>query len=144
MVKTLNITTANYQGGNTFKYPIRGSMNCPKDISHVAVTGLKVYNNSFNITSSYGNNTLIINWLGTNYTITFPNGYYSVSDINSYLQAFCYTNNLYMTSSSGSIVYFVELSAIAVRYVISYYIPSRICCRLVLVGVYLQIIPHQQ
>jgi hypothetical protein len=127
MVKSIIITSANYTSGSSFKYSFRSPLKIPDDISHISVVSCAVYNNTFNITSSYGNNTLTINWLGTNYTLTFPNGYYSASDINSYIQAYCYSNNLYMTTSNGSIVYFIECTTNSVRYAISlnlYYIPT--------------------
>ena len=51
------------------------------------------------------------------YTLTFEDGYYSVSDINFRIQQFCILNNLYVTSNSGAnIVYFIELVVNSVRY----------------------------
>ena len=41
-----------------------------------------MYNSTFNIESSRGNNVINIIWLGMTYTLTFEDGYYSVSDIN--------------------------------------------------------------
>lgn len=71
---------------------------------------------SFNITSKYGNNTLTLGKLGTNYSLTFPDGYYSSSDMNSFLQSYMYGQNLYMTTSTGQIVYFLEIQANSARY----------------------------
>jgi hypothetical protein len=127
MVKQLNINTSHYQGNSQFKYSLKEALKSPQDVTHVAVTNCSVYNNTFNITSSYGNNTITINWSGTNYTMTIPNGYYSVSDINSYLQAYCYSNLLYMNSTSGSTIYFIEFLTNSPRYAIAlnlYTIPN--------------------
>jgi hypothetical protein len=127
MVKSLILNSSHYIGNSTFKYNLRTPLKAPNDVSHVSIVSVSIYNNTFNISSSYGNNTITINWLGTNYTYTFPNGYYSASDLNSYIQAYCYTNNLYMTTTSGQIVYFVEIVTNSVRYAMSlnlYYIPT--------------------
>lgn len=128
MVKSIVINTSNYQGNSTYKYNFRTELKTPQEASHVAVVSCGIYNNTFNITAGYGNNSITINWLGTNYTITSPNGYYSASDLNSYIQAYCYANNLYMTyASTGQIVYFIEITLNAVRYALSlnlYYIPT--------------------
>jgi hypothetical protein len=66
---------------------LRTPLKAPDDVSHVSIVSCSIYNNTFNISSSYGNNTITISWLGTNYAYTFPDGYYSVSDLNSYVQA---------------------------------------------------------
>jgi len=127
MVKSLIINSSHYTGNATFKYKLRTPMKAPDDVSHVSIVSCSIYNNTFNISSSYGNNTISISWLGTSYSYTFPDGHYSVSDLNSYVQALCYSNNLYMTTSSGSIVYFIELVTNSVRYAVSvnlYYIPT--------------------
>ena len=127
MVKSLIINSSHYIGNSTFRYPLRTPMKCPDDVSHIFIVSCLIYNNTFNISSLYGNNTLSLNWLGTTYNLTFPNGYYAASDINSYIQSYCYTNGLYMTTSAGNIVYFIECVVNAVRYAISlnlYYIPT--------------------
>ena len=102
-------------------------MKCPNGVSYISIVSCLIYNNTFNISSLYGNNTLSINWLGTTYNLTFSNGYYAASDINSYIKSYCYTNGLYMTTSTGNIVYFIECTVNAVRYAISlnlYYIST--------------------
>ena len=44
------------------------------------------------------------------YNITLPDGFYSVNDINFYLQQFCITNGLYLINSSGLNVYYLTMS----------------------------------
>jgi len=102
-MKTIMLTSANYIGNSTFKYYFRTTLKSPDDICAVAISNIEFYNMSYNITASYSNNYLTLNWLDTFYTITFSDGYYSATDMNSQIQAFCYLNNLYVTSSDGKI-----------------------------------------
>jgi hypothetical protein len=44
------------------------------------------------------------------YNITLPDGFYSVNDINYYLQQFCITNGLYLINSAGQNVYYLTMS----------------------------------
>jgi len=128
MVKTVVVNSSNYTSANTFVYNFRSELKCPDDIAAVAVSNISFYNSTFNISSSlYNNNVITLNWLGTIYTITFPNSYMASADINAYLQYFCYTNNLYMTSSSSQIIYFIECVTNSPRYALSlnlYAIPT--------------------
>jgi len=108
-MKTIMLTSSNYIGNSTFKYNFRTTLKSPDDICAVAISNIEFYNMSYNITASYSNNYLTLNWLSTFYTITFSDGYYSATDMNSQIQAFCYLNNLYVTSSDGKIGYFMEI-----------------------------------
>jgi len=86
----------------------------------IAVASCSVYNSTFNIQASRGNNVLQIIWLGTTYTFTFPDGFYDASQINAFIQQQCILNGLYITSNNGATyVYFLEVTTNAVRYAIS-------------------------
>jgi hypothetical protein len=130
MVKTITINSSHWNAGrNAFVYQLRGQMVCPRDVDSVALSTCSFYNSTFNISSSIGNNTITLGWLGTNYTITIPDGYYSASDINSYLQGYSYSNKLYMVDATGNPIYFIECQINSQRYKISlnfYYIPTLI------------------
>jgi hypothetical protein len=115
MVKSIIVDSSNYVSGNTFIYNFKTELVAPRDVVAISVSNMSFYNSTFNITTNNNNNSLTLNWLGTTYTITFPSGYYSITNINSFIQAFCVTNNLYMTASSGN-VYFVELVTNSQRY----------------------------
>jgi hypothetical protein len=116
MVYSILVNQSHYIGGNTFQYNYSSLLKAPNDIYGIALSNVSFYNNTFNITTTYGNNILYLNWLGTNYTITIPNGYYSASDINAFIQAYCYSNNLYMLTSTGNIVYFLDVITNSPRY----------------------------
>jgi hypothetical protein len=88
-----------------------------------------MYNSTFNITAQRGNNVISFIWnVGTpvTYTWVIADGYYSVSDLNYFIQNQCIQNNLYAISGTN-FVYFLELETNPVRYSIqlnSYDIPS--------------------
>jgi hypothetical protein len=90
-----------------------------------------MYNSTFNVTAARGNNVIQLIWNAgtiTNYSFTIPDGYYSISDLNYFLQQQMILNNLYCTTNGGSQnVYFAELQINAVRYAVSlnlYYLPT--------------------
>ena len=63
----------------------------------------------YNISSSYGNNSfsLILPTAGTTQTIavTLPDGFYSVTDIQNYIQGVLITNLFYLIDGSGNYVF---------------------------------------
>jgi hypothetical protein len=116
MGKTVVINSSNYviNSGNKYVY------NFPQTSyftagSGIGVSNISIYNSIQNITAKRQNNTVTLNWLGTLYTFTFPDGYYSVSDINYFLQNQCILNGLYVTSGADNI-YFIELQINSIRY----------------------------
>ncbi len=129
MPKTIVINSSNYlQGsGNKYVYNFPQTSYFPAG-SGVGVSNISIYNSIQNITQKRGNNTVTLNWLGTDYVFTFPDGYYSVSDINFFLQNQCILNGLYVTANSGADnVYFAELVINSIRYATSlnfYAIPT--------------------
>ena len=100
MSKTLIINSSNYVtgSGNKFVYRFPNTVSFHAG-SSIGVSSISMYNSTFNIESSRGNNVINIIWLGTTYILTFEDGYYSVSDINFRIQQFCILNNLYVTSN---------------------------------------------
>jgi hypothetical protein len=129
MGKTIVINSSNYvqNSGNKYVY------NFPQTSyfsagSGIGVSNISIYNSIQNITQKRVNNVVTLNWLGTDYTFTFPDGYYSVSDINFFLQQQCILNGLYVTANSGADnVYFFELVVNSIRYATSlnfYAIPT--------------------
>lgn len=119
MVKSLLLNSSHYKGNSTFSIKLSSQLKAPDEVQAVSVSNISFYNSTFNITSSYGNNKIVLSWLGTNYNITFPDGYYSANDISSFIQDFCVKNTLYMIDSATlKYVYFLELVTNSVRYAI--------------------------
>jgi hypothetical protein len=56
---------------------------------------------------------------GTTYNVTIPNGYYSIAQLNAFLQSTLYANKHYLTTSGGQIVYLLELVINSSRYAVS-------------------------
>ena len=132
MVKLLCITNTSYVANstNTFIYNLPSSARFTNK-SRCGLVSLSVYNSTFNITQSRGNNTVTFIWNAStpvSYTWTIADGYYSASDLNSWLQSQMYSNNFYTTSNNGTnVIYFYEIVQNSVRYSIrlnSYYIPT--------------------
>lgn len=71
-----------------------------------------MYYSWYSITSPYVNSQFQIVWPAgagtTTFTITIPNGFYTISDLNSYLQKYCITNGLYLINVSGQYLYYCE------------------------------------
>jgi hypothetical protein len=118
MGKTIVINSSNYvqNSGNKYVY------NFPQTSyfsagSGIGVSNISIYNSIQNITQKRGNNVVTLLWLGTIYTFIFPDGYYSVSDINFFFQQQCILNGFYVTANSGADnVYFFELVVNSIRY----------------------------
>jgi len=111
-MKTLIINSSNYvkNSKNQFQYTFPNNPTFQKGDS-VAITNLSMYNSVFNVEAVRGNNTLSIlfNFLvPITLDIVIPDGFYSISQINSYIQNICLINNYYMVNSSGQAIYFVE------------------------------------
>jgi hypothetical protein len=96
--------------------------------SKIGVSNIAIYNSIFNMTEKRGNNKLNIHWLGIDYDIIIPDCFYSISQLNSFIQNWCIINNLYVsTNDNEDFVYFLELIVNSVRYgssLIFYSIPT--------------------
>jgi hypothetical protein len=121
MSYTLLLNSSNVIGSNnnTYQYNfISGSFHA-KDCE-MAVSSLAIPYSWFNVSSSYNNNTISITfpYLATTATlnITLPNGFYSVSDINNYIALQMINAGLYLINSSGSYVYYFQVSSNATYY----------------------------
>ena len=132
MPKLLVINSSNYVEGsiNTFSYTLPQSVRFTNK-SKVGVASLSLYNSTFNITSARGNNTITFIWnvaVPTTEIFTIPDGYYSVSDLNYFLQQKMIEKTFYMkANNSTNNVYFYEIVQNSVMYGIqlnSYYIPT--------------------
>ena len=131
---TLVLNSANAYGSqnNTFKYDfIQGNFNIPPD-SEVMVANAQIPYSFYNITSAYNNNafTLYFPTGSTTYTtfnITIPDGFYTTTSLNYYLQQFCISNGLYLVNSTGQNVYYVSIQYNSYQYgnqILSFLVPT--------------------
>ena len=121
MGKTIILTSANIEenSNNTklvYNFP-SGGYTFKNDM--IALQSVYQYFSIFNITSDYGNNSFSYVWFdGIEYTITIPDGYYEISDLNSYFQSIMIANTHYMTNSAGQFIYFLEFLVNTSRYAV--------------------------
>jgi hypothetical protein len=118
---TLLLNSSNVVGSNnnTYQYNfISGSFHA-KDCE-MAVGSLAIPYSWYNITTAYNNKTISITfpYLATTTTlnITIPDGFYSVSDINNYIELQCINNGLYLINATGSYVYYFQVYSNATYY----------------------------
>ena len=130
-MKLIVINSSNFvkNSNNTFIYSLPSSVKLTTK-SKVGVAAISVYNSTFNISASRGNNVITFIWHSastTSHTYTIPDGYYSVSDLNFFLQSKMFADNLYVFSNNGAnVVYFMEIVLNSVQYatqINSYYLP---------------------
>ena len=131
MSRTLVINSSNYVVGSNNKFVYRFPNTVIFEAgSSIGLSGISIYNSTFNVERSRGNNVIQIIWLGITHTIVIEDGYYTVNDLNFKIQQYCILNNLYMSSNGGTnIIYFVELVMNSVRYSIQlnlYPIPTEL------------------
>ena len=76
----------------------------------IALGTAQLYYSWYNITSAYKNNTYSYRWTnGITYSVTMPDGNYSVAEINTYLQNIMVANTHYLVNTtSGDFRYFIE------------------------------------
>ena len=89
MPKVILLNSSDYtaNSGNTYTYSL--PQNYKSNVGdQIGVSSDSMYNSTFNITASRGNNTIQLIWnsaIPVTYNLTIPDGYYSVSDINFFL-----------------------------------------------------------
>ena len=106
---------------STFQYNfISGSFSVP-DGSEICISNLTIPYSWYNVNVQYYNNaTFQFYWTvgvtKTLYTITLPNGFYGVTDINNYLQGQVVLLGMYLVDGNGNNVYYISL-----QYDVPYY-----------------------
>ena len=112
-MNTVILNSQNFDSTSTNRFIYNFPSNIKMEAgTTIGVESLSVYNSIFNVEASRGNNTFSIIWnadSAVTYNFTIPDGFYSISDLNYYIQYECVQNDLYVTNSAGNYVYFVEL-----------------------------------
>ena len=103
---------SNTSTNTTFKYNfIQGGFQV-KDME-MCVSSITIPYSFYNVSSYYANRTfsLIFPTAATTTTIsiTLPEGFYTVTDINSYIQQICIDYGAYLIDSNGNYVYYQQL-----------------------------------
>ena len=99
----------------------------PLDLSQyeIALGSVSIYYSWRAITAARRNNSFQLIWptgsTTTTYTITIPDGTYSASDLNNYIQYWCIQNNLYLVNNStGAYYYFISIQTNPSSYAIQF------------------------
>jgi hypothetical protein len=107
----LNNTNVISSSNTIFQYKfINGGFFIPEG-AEICIGTMSIPYAFFNITVANNNNTFnIISWTGTVYNITLPNGFYTQTDIQQYLQTYFLNNALYLTNAQGDPVFFLYIT----------------------------------
>jgi hypothetical protein len=111
-VYNLVINSSNVVGSNNniFKYNfLQGSFEVSED-AEICISSATIPYSWFNITQYYNNNSFSFKWDTTTFTVNFPSGFYSIEDINYFIQQFSITNNLYLiNNTTNQYYYFISI-----------------------------------
>jgi len=110
---------------------IKGSFEIPEG-AEIMLTSFQIPYSWYNITSRNNNNSFKIYWptstsTYTAYTVTLPDGFYTTTSLNAYIQQFCITNGLYLKDSGGNNVYYLSFQYNTTYYanqILAYTVPT--------------------
>jgi hypothetical protein len=113
-MRTILLNQSNIVPGTNnsiLSYTLPGGGAYFQDTQKVALTSCSMFYSTFNITAAYNNNSFQYIWIdGNTYTVQFPDGYYEIESINSFLEFTFIQNGHYLISSTtGKFVYFITL-----------------------------------
>lgn len=130
------LTRKNYDATNgrmTYKFPTAMRMAGTEE---VAVVAGSFYNSFFNVSAAKGTNTITLSfpiftgatYVMTDYVIALSDGFYSITQLNQVIQAYCAANGLYLyDAAASSNVYFASLEVNSTLYasqVNTFYLPT--------------------
>ena len=110
----LNSKNSYGSGNNTYKYDfIKGNFTIPED-AEAMVANVQIPYSFYNITAAYNNNSFKFYFpTGSNTysstTITIPDGFYTTTSLNYYLQQWMISNGYYLVNSTSQNVYYFTL-----------------------------------
>jgi hypothetical protein len=112
MSYNLILNSSNVSGfnKNTYTYNfINGAFEI-KETSELCIGDISIPYSWYNISNQYNNNTFnFIDWLGVSHSITIPNGFYTVTDINAYLDTYFLNNGFYLINDQDQAVVYLYL-----------------------------------
>jgi len=119
MPRTLILNQSNIvanSGNSTFLYSFPlGGIEFKSEF--IAVQAISLYNSVFNITTANNNNYFSYIWVdGTTNLITLPDSYLELAEINAYMQSVMVSKKHYLTTTTGSFVYLMDLTINPSRY----------------------------
>ena len=125
----ISINTTHYVSNNMYRLKLPKAVQFKKG-DKLSLYSFSMYNSFYNISASqYGNSNIPFTCFnGTVYNWVIPDGYYSLSDLNLWLQQQFIINKLYCTNANNSQnIYFVQFQTNSVLYkaqIDVYFMPS--------------------
>ena len=111
VINNSNVSNRNTNATYTYNF-IGGGFNVD-DNTMVMVSSAQIPYSIFNITAAYNNNSFTLGFptganagTYTNFTVVIPDGFYTIEDLNSFMQQFAITNGLYLINDAGENVYY--------------------------------------
>lgn len=114
MSNTLVLNSSNKTAlSNVFQYQfIQGSFHC-KEGTDICVSNITIPYSFFNVSNFYNNQSFQFTWTvgttTTTYTVTLPNGFYTVTEIDQYFQQYCILNGFYLINENQKNIFFVQM-----------------------------------
>ena len=120
-MRTLILSQKNVVAGSNntiFEYAFPGGGIQLYKHTKIALASITMYNSTPNISAALGNNTYSYIWVdATVNTVTMPDGFYEISDLNNFLHQTMLNNKHYLTEvSTGDAVWFLTMSVNASTY----------------------------
>jgi len=114
-MRTLILSQKNVVAGSnntTFEYVFPAGGIHLKGHTKIALASITMYNSTPNISAALGNNTYKYRWIdATEHSVTMPDGFYEISDMNNFLHQTMLNNGHYLTEiSTNNAVWFLTLS----------------------------------
>lgn len=113
---TLVVNSSNVSNRNTnatYTYNFIGGNFTVDDDFEVMLSSAQIPYSIFNITAAYNNNRFDFSFPTgaaagsyTNFTVIIPDGFYTIPDLNSFMQQFAISNGLYLIDVIGEHVYY--------------------------------------
>jgi hypothetical protein len=106
-------------GSHRYVYHFPQPINLAQRNAAVAILQYAVYNSSYNISASQGNNYYQIVWTnGQTVTATIPDGYYSFADLDSHLEFTMSTQGWYLvsTTNSSQATFYLDIQTNSIQY----------------------------
>jgi len=116
-----NSTNSEPRGNDLSRFvfqPSTGTLQFPNGNYRVALASASLYYSWENIRTAYNNNSFQYIWQGTTFDVDIPDGSYSISQINSYLQSVMIANDHYLINAAGDNVYYLEMITNPTQYAI--------------------------
>jgi len=114
-MRTLILSQKNVVAGSnntTFEYVFPAGGIGLKGHTKIALASITMYNSTPNISAALNNNTYKYRWIdATEHSVTMPDGFYEISDMNNFLHQTMLNNGHYLTEiSTNNAVWFLTLS----------------------------------